>query len=154
VDSRVIGGTGSDVTATAGAGAPAHPADLDSRYGRTPGTRRRRLWFAVVAAVAFVVVFTAWVIWAGLDGSGPSLEANDTGYDLIGDDHVAVRFALTVEPGTPVRCAVQALDDHFEVVGWKVIDVPPSDERSRSLVETIRTVSPANTGLISKCWLP
>lgn len=128
-------------------------ADLDGRYGRTPGRRRRSRWFAVAAAAAFVVVFAAWVVWAGLDGSGPSLEADTTGYDLS-TDQVAVRFSLNVDPGTAVRCAVQALDDHFEVVGWKIVDVPPSTERVRSLTETLRTVSPANTGLISRCWLP
>ncbi|BDZ44672.1 hypothetical protein GCM10025866_05810 [Naasia aerilata] len=101
-----------------------------------------------------MVVFTAWVVWAGLDGSAPTIDATDTGYDIVGDDQVAVRFSLNVDPGTPVRCAVQALDDHFEVVGWKVVDVPASEERVRSLTETIRTVSRANTGLISKCWLP
>jgi hypothetical protein len=49
---------------------------------------------------------------------------------------------------------VQALSDKFAVVGWKVIEVPPSDLANRSFTEVVRTSELATTGLISNCWLP
>lgn len=127
--------------------------DLDARYGRTPATRRRRRLLGIVGASAVTLVFLAWVIWAGLDGTAPELETRDTGYQLT-DDSATARFEVTVEPGTAVRCAVQALSEDFEIVGWKVIDLPTSTERTRGFVETVRTTMPPTTGLISRCWLP
>jgi type VI protein secretion system component VasK len=128
--------------------------DLDARYGRTPQRRRRRLWFAVAAALAFIAVFAAWVVWAGFDGNDHVLEAQDIGYQKVGDDQVTVRWELTADPGTEVRCALKALDERYEVVGWKVIDIPASDQLTRPFSHTLRIVSPATTGLISGCWLP
>ncbi|WP_210479426.1 DUF4307 domain-containing protein [Naasia sp. SYSU D00948] len=130
------------------------PSDLDARYGRTPRARRRRRWFGITAAAGFAAVLAAWVVWAGLDGTGDVLQARDIGYQKIGDDQVRIRWELTVEPGTATRCAVHALDERYEIVGWKVVDIPASEERTRPFAETIRIVSPATTGLISECWLP
>lgn len=104
-------------------------------------------------AIAVAVAVAAWIVWGRLSG-GPLLEARDTGYQIVSDREVAVRFELTTEPGTAVDCAVKALDEHYEIVGWKVVSLPASEERTRSFVESVRTVSPANTGLISRCWLP
>lgn len=128
--------------------------DLDARYGRTPTSRRRRRWIAFASAAALLVLVAAWAVWAGGANPSPALDLQNTGYQLLGADQVSVRYELTVDPGTAVQCAVQALDVHFEVVGWKVVDIPPSDKRTRAFVDTVRTVSPANTGLIYRCWLP
>lgn len=129
------------------------PPDLDARYGRSAPARRRGRLLAWVAGAAVAVVFAAWVIWAGLDGTAPQLEVRDTGYQLT-ETTAAAKFEVTVEPGTAVRCAVQALSEQFEIVGWKVVDLPPSDDRTRAFVETVRTTMPATTGLIYRCWLP
>jgi hypothetical protein len=48
---------------------------------------------------------------------------------------------------------VQALDSRYGVVGWKIVDVPPSDQRTRLLTERLRTTNRAETGLIYRCWL-
>jgi len=128
-------------------------ADLDERYGRTPRARRRARIVGWIAGSAVALVFLAWVVWAGLDGTAPDLETRDTGYQLT-DDTATARFEVTVAPGTAVRCAVEALSEDFEIVGWKVVDIPASDERTRSFVETVRTTMPPTTGLISRCWLP
>jgi hypothetical protein len=129
-------------------------SELDARYGRTPNARRKRLWFGIAAALAFAVVFAAWVLWAGLDGSAPTLDAQDTGYQVISDAEVSLRFQITTDPGHRVMCAIEALDEHYEIVGWRIVSLPASEYRTRAFVESIRTVSPANTGLISRCWLP
>lgn len=127
---------------------------LASRYGRTPRSRRgdRRL-FALVA-VAFVAVFAAWVIWAGLDGARDGVDVQDTAHQVVDDRTVQVSFDLTVPTGRDAACAVQALNEQSAVVGWLVVEYPASTERFRSYTETVRTTELATTGLISSCWLP
>ena len=128
-------------------------SNLDKRYGRTPGSRlrdRRVLW---IVAGAFAVILTAWVVWAGLDGAGPSIEARDTRHSIIDENSISVTFEVSLPTGTPSSCAVQALNESFTVVGWKVIDLPPSDQYTRSLTEVLHTTELSNTGLIYRCWL-
>jgi hypothetical protein len=128
-------------------------AALDSRYGRTPARAKRTRLFGLVAAGAFVVVFAAWVIWAGLIGPQTQLEVNDTGYVIVDDSLVQVRYELNVRPGTETSCAVQALNSTFAIVGWKIVDIPASETRVRSLGTDVRTTELGVTGLIYRCWL-
>jgi hypothetical protein len=125
---------------------------LDERYGRTSGRRRRDRWLIISVAAAFVVVFAAWVIWAGLDGSKPTIEAQDTKHAIIDSRTVSVTFEVSMPAGTTASCAVQALNEDFSIVGWKVVDIPASDAYTRSVTETVRTSRQSNTGLISECW--
>lgn len=127
---------------------------LANRYGRTPRNAKRDRWTLIIVAIGFVAVFAAWVVWAGLDGSRPTLEAKDTGYTLHNDErYVEVEFNLSVPIGRTSACAVQALNEGFVVVGWKIVEYPASDRYTRPLVEDVRVSQEANTGLIYECWL-
>lgn len=123
------------------------------RYGRTDADRRRRRMLGVAAALGVLAVVVAWVVWVGLFSPSASLESRDTGYVTRADGTVDVRFEVTTEPGTPVSCALQAMNDTFAIVGWKVVDLPPGETRTRSFVENVRVTEPAVTGLIYRCWL-
>jgi len=127
--------------------------ELANRYGRTRNRARRSRWLILAAAAAFVAVFVAWVLWAGLDEDQGSLEATDTGYRIKGEHAVALTFAVNVAPGTPVTCALQALDESFAVIGWKVVSFPGASSRVTTYRETVRTTERANTGLIYRCRL-
>lgn len=150
MDSEVGGTAG---TAETRAPEPTTPTDLDARYGRTRRSSRRTTTIAWVGGVAVALTFGAWVVWAGLDGSGPELDVRDTGYALA-DDSATARFQVTVDPGTEVRCAVQALNEQFEIVGWRVVDLPAAEERTTAHSESVRTTMPSTTALINRCWLP
>ena len=123
------------------------------RYGRTDAHRRRRLTIGIAAAAGVLVVVVAWVVWVGLFTPSASLETRDTGYVTRADDSVDIRFEVTVEPGTPVSCALQALNAEFAIVGWKIVELPAGTERTRAFVENVRVTEPAVTGLIYRCWL-
>ncbi|WP_439564258.1 DUF4307 domain-containing protein [Microcella sp.] len=127
---------------------------LDERYGRTPDAERRTRAAMIVAGVVFAIVFTAWVVWGGLSGTNAELETRELGYANITDNSIDVRWEVSVAPGTAVSCAVQALNESFGIVGWKVVDLPPSSERTRVLVESLRTAERPVTGLPYRCWLP
>lgn len=129
------------------------PDVLAERYGRSPGTHRREKRLGIIVAAAFAVVLVAWVTWASLDAAGSSLETRDVAHSIVSDTSVDVTFQLTVEPESTTYCAVQALNERFAVVGWKIIEVPPSEMRTRTLTEGLRTTELANTGLIYRCWL-
>ena len=127
--------------------------DLEARYGRAPGKRirdRRSLW---LLAGGFAIVLAAWVIWAGLDGRAAVIETRDTRHSIIDENSVSVTFEVSMPTGTPASCAVDALNESFTVVGWKVIDLPPSDRYTRSFTEIVRTTELSNTGLVYRCWL-
>jgi hypothetical protein len=124
------------------------------RYGRTAGDRRRRLTIGIAAAAGVLVVVIAWVVWVGLFSPSASLETRDVGYVTRDSDaSVDIRFEVSTEPGTAVSCALQALNENFAIVGWKVVDLPPIAVRSRAYLENVRVTEPAVTGLIYRCWL-
>ena len=100
----------------------------------------------------FLVVI-AWVLWVGLLGPSASLDSRDIGYQLVGDNSVEVRYEVTADTGRNVSCAVEALAEDFSIVGWHVVELPPSDQRTRQFRATLRTTQPAVTGLIYRCWL-
>ncbi len=126
---------------------------IDARYGRSPARRHRARVLAIIAAAGVAVVVVSWVVWIGLLGPGASLGSRDLGYELVGEDAVEVRYEVTVDGGRPVSCALQALNDTFAIVGWKVVPIPASEDGTRQFRETLRTSEPAVTGLIYRCWL-
>lgn len=134
-------------------GDAASAAALAARYGRTPGSSRRTMWIAVASAAAFVAVFAAWLVWGGLLEAPAQFEAKDIGHEVVSDAEVSVSWTFTAEPGTSARCAVQALNSTFAIVGWVVVDLPASSQLTQTLTETVRTTELAVTGLIYRCWL-
>lgn len=127
---------------------------LDQRYGRTRPNRSRDRLLLILAAVVAALVLVAWVVWAGLDGSKPQVQAVDLGHELIPDERaVEVTWQLSVPAGNDTACIVEALNEDFTVVGWKVVEIPGSDRPLRTFTERVRTAQEANTGLISECWL-
>ena len=135
--------------------APAAPESdvIQSRYGRTPTRRvrdRRILWGL---GGIFVLVLGAWVLWTGLDGASTQIEARNIGHTIIDEHTVSVTFEVALPANRTASCAVQALNESYSVVGWKIIDLPPSPRYNRSFTEILRTTDLSNTGLIYQCWL-
>ncbi len=127
---------------------------LDARYGRTPGAERRTRTQMIIAGVIFAVVFTAWVVWGGLSGTNAALETRDLGYSAVTPTTIDVRWEVSATPGDEVTCALQALNESFGIVGWRIVELGASTERTRMFVETIRTAEQAVTALPYRCWLP
>jgi hypothetical protein len=128
-------------------------SDLNARYGRTTSRRRRNLVFAVALGGAILVVFAAWAIWVGLFQPTASIDFDSTGQSAVSANQLRVTWQLSVDPGTDTACAVQALDVNFGIVGWKIVSLPASSDRSRSLSTVVRTAQPAVEGNIYQCWI-
>jgi hypothetical protein len=127
--------------------------ELDTRYGRSPNRRKRDKTLLWVLAGVFVVVFAAWVVWAGLDAAKPVIETRDLGYTIVDDNLISIDSEVSAPAGTAMSCAVQALNESFTVVGWKIIDLPPSKKFTRTFTVDLRTSELSTTGLIYRCWL-
>lgn len=123
---------------------------LDDRYGRRASrTRRRGAWIGLAAAAALVV---GWFGWYTLTNPENGVNADATAFHLE-ERFVTVDFQLTAPAGTSVACAIEALDEDYGVVGWKIVEIPASDTHLRAFTETVPTVAAATTGLVNDCWV-
>jgi len=125
---------------------------LAERYGRTASRVRRRVGWTLVAVLA--VGLTALLGWSVVSQAMGSADADTTGYEVVDEHTVTVRFQVAVTPGTPVACALEAQDEDHGIVGWKVVEYPAADARTRVFEESIPTVAEATTGLVQSCWIP
>ena len=121
---------------------------LDERYGRT---RTRRTPWIIAGIVALLVVGAfGWMIVAQ---SMSSVDADDLGFELVDEHTVDVRFQVSGVQGKDVVCVVEALDEEFGVVGWKVVEIPAGDSHTQAMSTVVPTVSAATTGLVNTCWV-
>ncbi|MGM7670843.1 DUF4307 domain-containing protein [Microbacterium sp. A93] len=122
--------------------------ELDKRYGR--GRKRRMPWIIGGVIALAVVVIAGWMT---VSQSMNSVGANDLGYEVVDEHSVTVHFQVSATQGKDVVCAVEALDEEFGVVGWKVVEIPGGDSHTQQLSTTVPTVSEATTGLVNTCWI-
>jgi ABC-type nickel/cobalt efflux system permease component RcnA len=127
--------------------------DLDARYGRARGNGRRTRWLLAGAAVLVIVLIGGWIVWGNLGDLSSSLETNDLGHHVNDQHSITVSFELSVTPGTGTSCALQAQNEQHGIIGWKIVDIPPSERFTRSFTQTVRTAERAFTGLIYRCWV-
>ena len=137
-----------------GTDAPTHTIDRPAeRYGVTAeGKRRSRTW-GIIGAAGTAIVLLAWLWWAGLAQPTAQFEARDLGWEATGEREISVQFELSVDPGTDMSCAVQALNAQYGIVGWVIADIPASSNRTRVFEQRVRTSETAVTGLLYRCWL-
>ena len=126
--------------------------DLNARYGRTVNRRRRNLVIAIGFGGAILIVFAAWAIWGGLFVPGATIDTEPVGNVAVSSNQMEVKWQISEAPGTHAKCAVQALDANFGIVGWKIVTIPPSTEGTRNYSTIVRTAQPAVSGLIYLCW--
>jgi hypothetical protein len=141
--------------------ATSEPANtsLANRYG----TQKRRLSSAARRAIggAALAAGIGFMAWVSTSNSLSNVSFKDIGYVTADATLAEVDFQVTREPGTAVQCAIKALDSKFAVVGWKVVDVPPSEAedtadggRTVSQRVSVRTESLSVSGVVDSCWIP
>ncbi|MFD5215598.1 DUF4307 domain-containing protein [Microbacterium sp. NPDC058345] len=122
--------------------------ELDERYGRT--AKRRLPWIVAGALAVAAIIALGWVTVAT---SMNAVDADDLGFEIVDEHSVTLHFQFTAPRGADVVCAVEAQDEEFGVVGWKIVEIPGSEEHSQALSVRIPTVALATTGLVKTCWV-
>lgn len=127
------------------------PATIDDRYGRSRqrGIDTRIGWALAGAAVLAGLIFLAFGGWQETS----RVEYRDLAYSVEGQREVRVDFEVTAPAGAPVACTIEALSPSYATVGWKVIELEPSDTRTRRFSETLVTTYEATTGVVRSCWI-
>lgn len=124
--------------------------ELAERYGRGARPLRRHAFWVSVAVLA--VAFVAALSWLTVSNSLDDVGYDETGFELVDQRTVTVSFQATPPSGSGFACALQALDEDFGVVGWRVIEYAAAETITRTFVETIPTVAQATTGTVHSCW--
>ena len=129
---------------------PAPQALLDERYGRS---RKRRFdkRFAWLAGGALTLAGLAFLLFGGWQ-QGSDLEFKDLHYSVVSDSAVEIDVQVTAAANTKIVCAVEALSESHGTVGWKLVTLPSSEERTRRFETTVVTTTPATTGRVRSCW--
>lgn len=111
--------------------------------------QQRRWW--TIGLVAVLVMSTLAVIW-GLAATRGRVHWVNTGFEVISEGQVDVRFDLRRDPDREVVCTLEAQADSHVVVGRTQVSVPPADSSPSRHVESVATASPAITGYLDQCW--
>jgi len=119
---------------------------LDDRYGRT--RRRRTPW---IIAIAIGVLLVGAYGWMTVASQMSAVDADDLGFELVDEHTVDVRFQITGAQGKDVVCVLEALDEEFGVVGWKIVEIDAVEEHAQALSARVPTVAAATTGLVNTC---
>ncbi|MEV8339379.1 DUF4307 domain-containing protein [Leucobacter sp. NPDC077196] len=137
------------------ADAPSAPAtaaqSLEDRYG----TRRRASFdrrFAWIAAALLVAGGIAFLVFSGWQQTN-RVSFQDIGYTKNGDTSLDMKFQVTTEPNTPVACAVEALNTSKATVGWKVVELPVTDQQSHTVTARVVVTNPATAASVRSCWV-
>jgi hypothetical protein len=124
--------------------------DLNARYGRTRSARKP--WI-IAGAAALALIAGGGMAWGSLGAVNTTVDSDDIGHRVIDQYTTSIDFAVSVKPGSSASCALQAQNEQHGIVGWKIVQLPPSDRFTRSFTESVRTSERATTGLIYRCWL-
>ncbi|GAB3602348.1 hypothetical protein GCM10027411_05820 [Microbacterium aureliae] len=123
---------------------------LDERYGRVRSRRTRWLQGAAIAVGAAVVGVVGWSI---VSASFDTVDVDTTGFEVIDEHSVELRFQFSGPRGRSIACALEAQDTEHGVVGWRVVEYPADDAPARAFRERIPTTAEATTGLAASCWV-
>jgi len=129
---------------------PRRPAE---RYGRPPNPARVRTTYAVGAIVALVAVGALLAL--ALHKSRPAVAAGVTGFTVVSDSAVQVRFEVHKAPLAEAVCTVRARDRSGLEAGREEVTVGPRRDSRRvtSVTHDLATRSRAVSGELVGCHI-
>ncbi|CAN5478974.1 hypothetical protein BH23ACT6_BH23ACT6_01650 [soil metagenome] len=114
-----------------------------------PPLRRTARWWVI--GIIGVLGMSAIAVWFGIAASAGKANWVNTGFEVVADDEVQVRFDLRRDPTRAVECAVEALDESRFVVGRTTTRIEPTDQSPSRHIATVQTAGPAVTGYVEDC---
>lgn len=124
---------------------------LESRYGS--GQRRsfdRR--FAYGIAGALVLAALGFFFFSGWQSTS-QVSWQDIGYTKQSDRVLNVKFEVTAPEGASVSCAVEALNSAKATIGWKIVEIPPSDRITHTITTSVVVTNTPVAATARECWI-
>ena len=122
---------------------------LAQRYGKQPKLSRTRwLWISVVGIVLMMI----GVLFASQANYNP-VQSQDIGFSVKDPTQVVLDFELSKPLDAVAICSVEALNEQFLQVGYKIIEIGQQETSTVRLSVSINTTELATTALVDECRL-
>ena len=123
------------------------PFDYNDRYG----IRKQRAW--VPYALSFLIIGSAWTIWAGLHQAEPRISYSLVAFNNEDPRDTEIRYIVTRrDPSRPAICSIAARDFYKTIVGQIEDRIPASDGPIERTVTIPSRADAVNAGVIS-CYI-
>ncbi|MDQ0707958.1 hypothetical protein QFZ52_000610 [Arthrobacter woluwensis] len=133
-------------------------SSLSNRYGRQKRSVTRRTKLLILVAALVLAVGAAGFL--AIRNSVSTVDFKTVSFSANDPSFAEVDFQVSKDRDSAAVCAIKALDDHYAVVGWKYVDVPPNaadfgaeNGQTTQRRVTVRTESLAVSGVVDSCWL-
>jgi hypothetical protein len=122
---------------------------LQERYGRGKTQKRDRAMVIGLGSI-FLIAFLIWaVVFVVQDAN--RVTHRDIGYTILSESRAEIIFEVTRKPGAKVSCTLQVLNQNFAIVGYKTLEIAPSQSKSQVISTTINTTELGVSGLVDEC---
>ena len=126
---------------------------LQERYGNQGQRRVRDRWIAIVGVAVVVIGVTTAVTIGGIGLRSTDISVTDLSQRMTSPNSMELEFAVTAAPGERVACAIEARSESHAPIGYRVLDLPPSAERNRTLTTELVTTGVPVHIQTKKCWI-
>lgn len=130
---------------------PGDGQSLEDRYG---SGRRRRLDRRVAWSAAGILVLggVCFLLFSGWQNTN-RVSWQDIGFTKQDELNLDVKFEVTAPSETPVACAVEALNPVKATVGWKIVELPVTEDRTHTVTTPLVVTNPATAATVRECWV-
>ncbi len=122
---------------------------LAARYGKRAKLSKTRWRWISAAGITLMAI---GVLFASIANYNP-VQSQDVGFSVKNPTQVILDFELTKPMEATAVCSVEALNEQFGQVGYKVIEIGPQETAKVRLSVSINTTELATTALVDECLL-
>lgn len=124
---------------------------LENRYGTGRRNRFNRK-FGYGIAGGLVAAGIAFLVFSGWHTTG-QVSWQDIGYTKRSELVLDVKFEVTAPASTPIACAVEGINAAKASVGWKVLEVPATQQLTHTITTKLVVTNPAVAATVRECWV-
>ena len=125
-------------------------AHLEQRYGRK---RRRR--FDRVFAWIIIALLGAGVVWSftagGFNFADNDIDVESLGHKIINEREASLNVPIERAARSPPRARLKPSRNRMPRSGYKIIEIPASDDQTCTFTAELITVGEATT-ITAECW--
>jgi hypothetical protein len=122
---------------------------LATRYGKQ--AKLSKVSWRWISAIG-ITLMAIGVLFASIANYNP-VQSQDIGFSVKDPTQVILDFELTKPIDAVAVCSVEALNEQFGQVGYKVIEIGPQETGKVRLSVSINTTELATTALVDECRL-